>query len=183
MVGHGVEAAMLMATARGSLRSRCQAPGTLADLLSHLNNQLVEDTGGERFMTMMLMTIDARRKEMRWATAGHDLPIIYDPTEDSFIDLAGNGVALGLYKDAAYEEHFFKDVKPGQIYLALTDGLFEAFNIDGEMFGKERIRDLIRNSAHMSANEITQRINRELARFLGGRGPHDDLTFVVVKVL
>jgi len=183
VVGHGVEAAMLMATARGSLRSRCQAPGTLGDLLSHLNNQLVEDIGGDRFMTMMLMTIDAKREEMRWATAGHDLPIVYDPAEDSFIDLTGKGVALGLYKDAEYEEHFFKDVKPGQIYLALTDGLFEAFNTDGEMFGKERIRDLIRNSAHMSANDITKRINRELARFLGGRSPHDDLTFVIVKVL
>jgi sigma-B regulation protein RsbU (phosphoserine phosphatase) len=183
VVGHGVEAAMLMATARGSLRSRCQAPGTLADLLSHLNIQLVEDTGGDRFMTMMLMTIDAKRKEMRWATAGHDLPIIYDPATDSFIDLTGNGLALGLHKGAAYEEHLFKDVKPGQIYLALTDGLFEAFNTDGEMFGKERIRALLRNSADMSAGEISKRINRELARFLGGRSPHDDLTFVIVKVL
>jgi sigma-B regulation protein RsbU (phosphoserine phosphatase) len=183
VVGHGVEAAMLMATARGSLRSRCQSPGTLADLLSHLNIQLVEDTGGDRFMTMMLMTIDAKRKEMRWATAGHDLPIIYDPATDSFIDLTGNGLALGLHKGAAYEEHLFKDVKPGQIYLALTDGLFEAFNTDGEMFGKERIRALIRNSADMSASEISKRINRELARFLGGKSPHDDLTFVIVKVL
>jgi serine phosphatase RsbU (regulator of sigma subunit) len=51
------------------------------------------------------------------------------------------------------------------------------------MFGKERIRDLIRNSAHMSANEISKRINRELARFLGGKSPHDDRTFVIVKVL
>ena len=183
VVGHGVEAAMLMATARGSLRSRCQSPGTLADLLSHLNIQLVEDTGGDRFMTMMLMTIDAKRQEMRWATAGHDLPIIYDPVADGFIDLTGNGLALGIHKGAAYEEHLFKDVKPGQIYLALTDGLFEAFNTDGEMFGKERIRALIRNSADMSASEISKRINRELARFLGGRSPHDDLTFVIVKVL
>jgi serine phosphatase RsbU (regulator of sigma subunit) len=183
VVGHGVEAAMLMATARGSLRSQCRSPGTLADLLSHLNNQLVEDTSGDRFMTMMLMTIDARRQEMRWATAGHDRPIIYDPADDRFIDLTGNGVALGLYKGAIYEEHCFGDVKSGQIYVALTDGLFEAFNREGKMFGKERVRNLIRNSAKTPANEITKRINRELARFLGGRRPDDDLTFVIVKVL
>jgi sigma-B regulation protein RsbU (phosphoserine phosphatase) len=183
VVGHGVAAAMLMATARGILRSRCRTPGTLADLLSHLNNQLVEDTGGDRFMTMMLMTIDAQRREMRWATAGHDLPIVYDPADERFIKLTGNGLSLGLEKGVAYEEHLFTDVKPGQIYMALTDGLFEAFNRDGEMFGKGRVRNLIRNSANLSADEITKRINRELARFLGGKSPDDDLTFVIVKVL
>ena len=61
MVGHGVAAGMLMATARGTLRSRCQIPGTLAEMLTHLNNQLIDDIGGDRFMTMMLMTIDAKR--------------------------------------------------------------------------------------------------------------------------
>jgi sigma-B regulation protein RsbU (phosphoserine phosphatase) len=182
VVGHGVAAAMLMAGARGILRSRCQTPGRLADLLSHLNNQLVEDTGGDRFMTMMLTTIDAERREMRWTTAGHDLPIVYDPTDKRFIKLKGNGMALGIEKDVEYEEHTFTDVRPGQIYMAFTDGLFEAFNRDGEMFGKDRVRTIIRNSAGLTADEIAKRINRELARFLGGESPDDDLTFVIVKV-
>jgi len=174
---------MLMATARGILRSRCQTPGTLAEMLTHLNHQLVDDTGDDRFMTMMLMTIDATRREMRWATAGHDLPIVYDPADDRIINLSGSGLALGLAKGIDYEEYGFSDVKPDQIYMALTDGLFEAFNIDGEMFGKDRVRDMIRNSANLSAKEIAKRINRELARFLGGRSSHDDLTFVIIKVL
>jgi sigma-B regulation protein RsbU (phosphoserine phosphatase) len=183
VVGHGVAAAMLMATARGTLRSRCQSPGTLAEMLTHLNNQLVDDTGGDRFMTMMLMTLDAQRREVRWATAGHDLPIVYDTADDRFIKLSGSGMSLGLQKENEYQEHLFTDVKSGQTYMALTDGLFEAFNRDGEMFGKGRVRDLIRDSAHMSADETAKRINRELARFLGGKRPGDDLTFVIVKVL
>jgi sigma-B regulation protein RsbU (phosphoserine phosphatase) len=183
VVGHGVAAAMLMATARGSLRSRCRMPGTLADLLAHLNNQLVEDTGGERFMTMMLMTVDAKRREMRWATAGHDAPLIYDPAVDRFIELAGNGISLGIKKDVAFEENRFNDVRPGQIYMVLTDGLFEAFNSKGEMFGKKRLRKLIRKFAKLSAGEIAERINLELARYLDGRRPEDDLTFVIVKIL
>jgi len=183
VVGHGVAAAMLMATARGSLRSRCRIPGTLADLLAHLNDQLVEDTGGDRFMTMMLMTIDAKRKEMRWATAGHDAPIIYNPASDRFIELAGNGLALGLKKGVDYEENRFTDVRPGQVYMVLTDGLFEAFNKNGKMFGKKRLRKLIRNFARLSAKEIAEQINIELAKFLGDTSPADDLTFVIVKVL
>ncbi|MBW2408410.1 MAG: SpoIIE family protein phosphatase, partial [Deltaproteobacteria bacterium] len=96
VAGHGVPAAMLMATARGILQSRCQHPGNLADLLTHLNDLLVEDTGGEGFMTMLLMTVDARRKEMRWATAGHEVPMIYDPESDEFIELKSTGMVLGL---------------------------------------------------------------------------------------
>jgi serine phosphatase RsbU (regulator of sigma subunit) len=183
VVGHGVAAAMLMATARGSLRSRCRTPGTLAELLAHLNDQLVADTGGDRFMTMMLMTIDAKRKEMRWATAGHDAPIIYDLSSDSFIELAGNGMALGLKKGVIYEENLFTDVRPGQVYMILTDGLWEAFNKDGEMFGKDRVRNLIRHFANQSATGITEEIMAELSHFLGDTSPDDDLTFVIVKVL
>ena len=183
VVGHGVAAAMLMATARGILRSRCRTPGTLAELLTHLNSLLVEDTGGDRFMTMLLMTVDAKRKEMCWATAGHDTPIVYDPATDHFSELNGSGMSLGLVKKTAYEEHLFTDVQPGQVIMALTDGLWEAFNRDGEMFGKDRVCNLVRRYANLSAAELSDRINAELARFLGTKSPDDDLTFVIVKVL
>jgi sigma-B regulation protein RsbU (phosphoserine phosphatase) len=148
VVGHGVAAAMLMATARGILRSRCRTPGTLADLLTHLNSLLVEDTGGDRFMTMLLMTVDAKRKEMCWATAGHDTPIVYDPATDHFSEFNGSGMSLGLVKGVVYEEHLFTDIQPGQVIMALTDGLWEAFNRDGEMFGKDRVRNLVRRFAN-----------------------------------
>jgi sigma-B regulation protein RsbU (phosphoserine phosphatase) len=182
VVGHGVAAAMLMATARGILRSRCRKPGTLADLLTHLNSLLVEDTGGDRFMTMLLMTVDAKRKEMCWATAGHDTPIVYDPATDHFSEFNGSGMSLGLVKGVVYEEHLFTDIQPGQVIMALTDGLWEAFNRDGEMFGKDRVRNLVRRFANLSAAEMSERINAELSLFLGAKSPDDDLTFVIVKV-
>jgi serine phosphatase RsbU (regulator of sigma subunit) len=183
VVGHGVAAAMLMATARGILLSRCRTPGNLAELLAHLNNQLVDDTGGERFMTMLLMTVDAEHNEMRWASAGHDAPLVYDSVADRFHELNGSNISLGLKKKAEYEERIFSDVKAGQIFMASTDGLWEAFNTSGEMFGKERVRNLIRRCADLSAAEICDRMNAELSNFLGDTTPDDDLTFVIVKVL
>ena len=183
VVGHGVAAAMLMATARGILLSRCRTPGSLAELLAHLNNQLVDDTGGDRFMTMLLMSVDAERREMRWASAGHDAPLVYDPATDRFQTLSGSDLSLGLKKKSQYEERVFSDVKSGQIYLASTDGLWEAFNASGEMFGKDRVRNLIRSCADLTAVEICDRINAELSHFLGDTNPDDDLTFVIVKVL
>jgi serine phosphatase RsbU (regulator of sigma subunit) len=182
VVGHGVAAAMLMATARGILRSRCQKPGSLADLLAHLNNLLVEVSGGDRFMSMLLMTVDAQRKEMRWSAAGHDAPIVYDPVVSSFVDIKSNSVSLGLMKDINYKEQHLNP-KEGQIFMALTDGLSETFNKDGVMFGKERVCNLIRLYAHLSAAELTQEIEAELTRFRGESSPEDDLTFVIVKVL
>jgi serine phosphatase RsbU (regulator of sigma subunit) len=182
VVGHGVAAAMLMATARGILLSRCRTPGSLAELLAHLNNQLVDDTGGDRFMTMLLMAVDAERNEMCWASAGHEAPLVYDPVEDRFHNLNGSNMSLGLKKKTEYEERIFSDVKVGQIYMASTDGLWEAFNNSGEMFGKDRVRDLIRRCADLSAAEICERMNAELSTFLGDATPDDDLTFVIVKV-
>ena len=182
VVGHGVAAAMLMATARGILLSRCRTPGSLAELLTHLNDQLVDDTGGDRFMTMLLMAVDAERSEMRWASAGHDAPLVYDPAEDRFHELNGGSLSLGLQKKAEYAEYLLTDVKSGQIYMASTDGLWEAFNTNKEMFGKDRVRNLIRRCADLSAKEICDRMNAELSDFLGDASPDDDLTFVIVKV-
>jgi sigma-B regulation protein RsbU (phosphoserine phosphatase) len=182
VVGHGVAAAMLMATARGILRSRCRRPGSLADMLAYLNRQLVKDTGGDRFMTMLLMAVDAERNEMRWASAGHDAPFVYDAVEDRFHELSGSSLSLGLEKKVEYEEYIFSDVKSGQIYMASTDGLWEAFNTSGEMFGKERVRKIISRCANLSAAEICDRMNAELSNFLGDAIPDDDLTFVILKV-
>ena len=183
VVGHGMAAAMLMATSRGILLSRCRTGGSLADLLEHLNNQLVDDTGDERFMTMLLMAVDADRREMRWASAGHDAPFVYDPAEDRFHELSGGNMSLGIKKHSGYDEHIFKDVKTGQIYLASTDGLWEAFNQNKEMFGKDRVRNLIRRYADLTAQEICDRINESLSNFLGNTILDDDLTFVIVKIL
>jgi phosphoserine phosphatase RsbU/P len=69
------------------------------------------------------------------------------------------------------------------VIMALTDGLWEAFNEDGEMFGKDRVRNLIRQFANLSAVEISERITAELSNFLEQKSPSDDLTFVIVKIL
>jgi serine phosphatase RsbU (regulator of sigma subunit) len=182
VVGHGVAAAMLMATARGILRSRCRTPGSLAELLTHLNELLVDDTGGDRFMTMLLLTVDPERCEMRWASAGHDAPLVYDPTDDRFIEFTGSGVSLGLVRGVDYEESVFTQLRPGHVIVALTDGLWEAFNQRGEMFGKNRVRNLIRRFAGLSSDEISQRLIIEFSNFLEGKSPADDLTYVIVKV-
>ncbi len=183
VMGHGVAAAMLMATARGILRSRCAVPGSLADLLEHLNNMLVPDTRGTRFMTMLLVTICPNRHEVRWASAGHGPPLIYDANTDSFKELDGGGMPLGIVDSEDYQEETESDIGPGHVMLISTDGLWEAKGQQGGMFGMERVEALIRDNAKRPAKEISQRIRDSLARFRGELDPDDDLTFIVIKVL
>jgi sigma-B regulation protein RsbU (phosphoserine phosphatase) len=183
VVGHGIAAAMLMANARGILRSRFQQAGSPADMLSHLNSLLVEDTGGDGFMTLMLMAIDLERSEMRWATAGHERPILYDLDADRFIQLKGRGLALGLERGIRYQEFIFSGVRANQIFLAGTDGLWETFNRHGEMFGLAGLRRLVREHARLPAAEMCARISADLSSFRGSATPEDDFSFVILKIL
>lgn len=182
VAGHGVAAAMLMATARGILRSRCRDPGTIGELLTHVNDLLARDTTGGRFMTMLLLTIDVERYVMRWASAGHSPPIVYDPGGDRFFDLKGGGVPLGIMEQAPYGEYELAEVRSGQVYFASTDGLWEARNDSGARFGLERVREGLRRYAHLSAEAISEHLRADVERFRGAASQHDDVAFVVVKV-
>ncbi len=183
VTGHGIAAAMLMATARGILRSRANEHGSLGDLLTHTNDLLVRDTTGGRFMTMFLMTIDGLRHEVRWASAGHDPPFVYDPDTDVFLDVEGGNLPLGVLAGTTYEEYMISDVKSGQIYVAATDGVWETFNAARDQFGKDRVREIIRRSAGRSAREISDELRAALEEFRGESSQDDDVTFVVTKVL
>ena len=183
VMGHGVAAAMLMATARGILRSRCQESGSLADLLEHMNTLLVPDTDGKRFMTMLLCTIDARTKSLRWASAGHDPPFLYDPSSKEHIELDGAGLPLGIMDGEQYEEYAHTGLRPGQILFLATDGVWEMQNAATEQFGKQRVRDLLAQFADQPAEVIGQEIREALAAHRGDESQDDDVTFVVVRVL
>lgn len=183
VMGHGVAAALLMATARGILRSRCAVPGSLADFLNHLNEMLVVDTNGERFMTMLLITLSSKKDTIRWASAGHGPPIIYTPKDDKFPELDGGGLPLGLMEGEEYAEYWQPNIHSGTVILATTDGLEETMNEAGEQFGKERLQELVRNNADKTSEEISQIIRQALVGYRGAGSQDDDLTFVVAKVL
>lgn len=183
VMGHGVAAAMLMATARGILRSRCSVPGSLADFLNHLNDMLVSDTLGERFMTMLLVTVSATREDLRWASAGHGPPMIYDANSDKFLEIDGGGLPLGLVHEAEYEEYILPGVKSGFIILGATDGVSETKAEDGTLFGNERLKELVRKNARWTSAEISEAIRNAVAQFRGPSGQDDDVTFVIAKVV
>jgi sigma-B regulation protein RsbU (phosphoserine phosphatase) len=80
-----------------------------------------------------------------------------------------------------YLEHKRAGLSEGQIIAVGTDGIWEAFNLDGEMFGKDRLRELIRSNADQSAGTILNTVYEELKQFTAGRKNEDDITLVIIK--
>ena len=184
ITGHGVDAALLMTSARTFLRMRSSQPGSIAQIVNEMNRHLLRDvldTG--RFMTLLYMTIDTDNGHVRWVRAGHDPAILYDPVQDKFEELKGVGVALGLDEKFAYEENLKTELASGQIIAIGTDGIWESFNRDGEMYGKERFHSIIRKNANAEeANDILNAIYNDLDSFRSGLKPDDDITLVVIRI-
>ena len=131
---------------------------------------------------MFYLTIDPIQKSLQWVRAGHDPGIFYDPHSDTFEDLHGSGAALGAIEDYNYAENTKTALKKGQIIFLSTDGLTEARNNKGAMFGKEPVYTIIRKKASSSANDILDAIFESLNRFVEGTKLEDDITLVVVKI-
>ncbi|MGD2187370.1 MAG: SpoIIE family protein phosphatase, partial [Desulfobacterales bacterium] len=182
--GHGISAALLMASARSSLRQRALISGNIAQIVSDVNRQLtrdVEESG--RFMTLFCSEIDTHSQRIRWVRAGHEPAIFYDPAASKFEELRGPGMALGVDESWQYEEKQKRGLTKGQIIVFGTDGIWEAHNAKGEIFGKESLFEIIRQYAEGSAKQIVAAIIDALNRFRHDVIPEDDVTLVVVKVV
>jgi sigma-B regulation protein RsbU (phosphoserine phosphatase) len=104
--GHGIPSALLMASVRSSLRQRASLPGTIAKIISDVNRQLVKDVEDSgQFMTMFFLVLDTATRQLEWVRAGHDPGIVYDPGSDSFSELGGSGMALGVEAEWVYEDN------------------------------------------------------------------------------
>ena len=179
---HGIASALLMTTARAFLRQRASRPGTLNQIVVDVNRQLsedVEDSG--RFMTLFFCEIDGRKKTIHWVNAGHDPAVIFDQSSGKFEELTGRALPLGVSEKAGYQESQGK-LAPDQIILIGTDGIWESQNTAGQMFGKERFRNVIRANASKTAQEILQAVIAEINAFCHPLENEDDVTLVVIKV-
>jgi sigma-B regulation protein RsbU (phosphoserine phosphatase) len=181
--GHGVDSALLMTTARAFLRMRASQPGSIAEIVSAMNHQLTRDVlESGRFMTLFYLTVDPQKNLLHWVRAGHDPALLYDPVSEQFEELKGAGVALGVDAEFDYNQNSKSGITNGQIIAIGTDGIWEAINHEGEMFGKDRFRDIIRRNAQAGAADIINAVYSELSRFTKGRKSEDDITLVVIKI-
>ena len=141
----------------------------------------VLETG--RFMTLFYLCIHSDLTSLEWVRAGHDPAILYDPDSETCEDLRGPGVALGFDPEFDYQSVTRDGLKNGNIIAIGTDGIWETVNQSGEMFGRERFKELLREQAHLPASDLLNTVFKEVESFRGRRKSEDDLTLVIVKIL
>jgi sigma-B regulation protein RsbU (phosphoserine phosphatase) len=180
--GHGIGAALFMATARALLRAFLLSETELARVFSDLNNSLERDMGTGKFMTLFYAELDLKERTLSYVKAGHNDPVIYRPGSDSFEELEAPGMALGFVRDYTYEVAGPVQLEPGDVLLLYTDGIPEARNAEKEQFEMERMMEIVRAKRTRPAREIVESIMRGVADFLGETPYDDDLTLIVTKV-
>jgi sigma-B regulation protein RsbU (phosphoserine phosphatase) len=173
-----------MASVRAFLRQRAHLPGSLSKMLSDVNRQIVadvEDSGN--FMTLLYLRVDPAKRCMSWVRAGHEPAIFYDPFSNRFKDIHGKGPALGLAEQALFEENEQIGLVPGQIIVLATDGVWEARNSNGIMFGKEKLYHIVRHNSNAEAEGILAHCFQALQEFQTHAEREDDITMVVIKIV
>jgi len=180
---HGVHSALLMTTARAFIRLRSSMPGNIANIVSDVNFHLTIDIDdGGQFMTLFFLLIDIKNGTLNWVRAGHDPAVIYDPAADKIEELKGKGIPLGIDENYQFQVNEKTGLAKGQIIILSTDGIWEARNKKGEIFGKDRFYNLIRNNANLNAASMLKIVVDKTKEFQNGFKIEDDITMVVIKI-
>ncbi|UCF77943.1 MAG: PP2C family protein-serine/threonine phosphatase, partial [Candidatus Eiseniibacteriota bacterium] len=181
VAGKGIPASLIMASFRASLLAEIRNNYAIRTILAKTNALLYESIESDRFVTAFYGVLDTKNKVFTFSNAGHHPPILMRNDGRTEL-LTEGGLVLGVLPDAQYEERPVS-LSSGDVLTLYTDGVTDAANVSREEFGQERLVEVIRQSLHMSAGEISDRIVAEVASFRGEAGQNDDLTLVVIKAL
>ena len=180
--GHGIGAALLMSAGRALTRQGAISADSAAQSVATANKHLARDIGDTgRFMTLFYVILDPVKRIAAWVNAGHQPPLIYNPATDDFSELKGEDIPLGVEESWQFHENYMNLPEPGQIILIGTDGIWEAHNQTGEMYGNKRLQQVIRNNSYKSAQEIIQAVVASVHEFSDMATQEDDVTLVVIK--
>jgi serine phosphatase RsbU (regulator of sigma subunit) len=173
----GIPAALVMTTTHSIFRG--DAPGLVSPgaVLEQANNRLYPDIPAHMFVTCLYAVLDPHSGRLRYANAGHNLP--YVATADRVTELRARGMPLGAMPDMTYEENEAY-LAPGESILLHSDGLVEAHNPAGEMFGFPRLQKIVENSS--GGEHLIDECLTELREFVGSDWEQeDDITLVTLQ--
>lgn len=178
VAGKGMPAALLMSGLQAAVRA--SASNSPRDLCERVRRVVVSSLSGGRFVTFFYATVDTAAMRLRWCNAGHNAPILAR-ADGSIVRLAEGGPAISrLFRNTPYEEREIA-LQPGDRLVLFTDGVSEATDASGELFGEQRIEELVTAARNLDAHELQQTIVNASTAFSGGE-IEDDVTLVVVAL-
>ncbi len=184
--GKGTSAALYMAELKGLVLSLSRIYESPARLLVEANKILAANMDSRSFVTMTYAIVDVAGRTMRYARAGHNPILHLQASTGRTKVLTPPGLGLGIDRGKRFEEILEEAETPldsGDIFFFFTDGLSEAMNGRAELFGEQRLRDILEQSETLTMEELKERILGEIRTFVGEEAQHDDMTLVILKVI
>src|SRR5579871_4455981 len=181
--GHGTPAAVLMAVTHSLAHSIPYPPTPPGHMLEHVNRHLAAryTVHSDTFVTAFYGVFDPADRSLTYASAGHNPPRL-KRCADGTLDLldGANALPLGIAPELRYREQTYRFM-PGDQLVLYTDGITEAHNEQGEMFGLSRLDKVLENCA-VGASDLLDSVLAALNEFTGSQPIHDDRTLLVAKV-
>lgn len=180
--GHNLASGMMMVAARATLRTLASVRSCPVQVFDDLAATMFEDlTRTERFLTAAAVTLRADETSFEYVSAGHNDLMVYRAATDTVDCIESKSTILGFVQEPGYESRRI-ELGPQDCVLLFTDGITEAMDVDGEMFGDERLAALLAQLAPgRSARGVVDGIVHELACFRGSQESADDVTAVVIR--
>lgn len=177
--GKGVPAALFMSVSRTVLRTVAFEGEEPGSTLSKVNAILARDNTEGMFVTIFYATLDLETGRLAFSSAGHDDALLLSRA-GAFEPLHYMGPAIGLFDTADYPTAT-RDLAQGDTMVLLTDGITEAFNIDGRVFNADRVRKAVTRREYGGADDLVQSLFGEVVRFSEGTDQSDDITCVAMR--
>lgn len=179
VTGHSIGSSLLMTMTRSVLHAKVSASRTPGNLLSVVNDLLYNDLSrAELLLSMFYVRLDPKNRTLAYSNAGHNHPLLYRSGEGAFMELDTDGLLMGFKTDVSFEEKV-TGVDTGDILMLYTDGVTEAENADGELFGTERLCKVIAEHSERHPKDIMAEIFNKLSGFTLS----DDVAMIIFKII
>ena len=172
--GKGVPAAMFMVIAKALIRNEATLEYEPSEICERVNDQLCEENEQGLFVTCWLGCVNIKTGQMKFANAAHNPPVLYDGDSYKFLEQK-SGIMLAAIEGSKYVQHEIQ-LKKGSRLFIYPDGVTEAQNKNGALFGESLLLGALAKTAALSSKETVQLVNKEVERFAGGADQADDIT-------
>jgi serine phosphatase RsbU (regulator of sigma subunit) len=182
--GKGIGAALLMASLQASLRAQALHHRLdLTALIGDVNRLVHGSCPAGFFASLFYAEYEPTTRMLQYVNAGHNSPIVVRPRTQGceLFHLRSEAVPIGVYAEVPFKATRFQLLKD-DILVAYTDGITEAANPSGQLWGVQSLESQLRSCSHMAPREIVERILAEVSDFADGESQRDDITLVVMKV-
>ena len=177
--GKGAPAAIYAALVSGILRSHAPIEPAPAEMLSAVNFSLAERRIEAQYVSLIYAVWDDEGRRLQVANSGLPRPIHYHNGRVEVIE--ATGLPLGLFEDVEFDEFTFK-ANPGDLFVFFSDGILDAQNLAGELFGRRRVEEIVARCGECHAQQVVEKLFSAVAEHAAGVDPFDDQTVVAIKV-